>query len=127
MTTKDLIKRLQEVDPEGNTEVVVGSDPIYFVEHLPGYYDGAYVTLIQDHGKDPYYNITGAKVTRAGSKVKIHLMSVEDILQDDSNAYIDTSELTGHTKEWWETHIKQWREESAKIDKDIEEWKKNGK
>ncbi len=36
MKTKDLIERLKEADPEGETEVVVGGTDIYFVESLPG-------------------------------------------------------------------------------------------
>lgn len=78
MKVQELINELKKWDP--NSEVVVGGVPIYFIEELPGYYDGSYCELIQDDKKKPYYNIDGIKFTRAGKKVSLNIMSIEDVL-----------------------------------------------
>jgi hypothetical protein len=93
MTTNELIARLREEDPEGNTQVVVGNTPIYTVESLPAYYDGCMQVLIQDHSKDPYYNITGIRFQSDGRKVSLGRMDWEDVLWNNPQAEIDLSGL----------------------------------
>lgn len=78
MKVQELINELKKCDQD--SEVVVGGVPIYFIQELPGYYDGSYCELIQDEKKKPYYNIDGMKFTRAGKKVSLTLMSIEDVL-----------------------------------------------
>lgn len=75
MKSKDLIALLQKEDPTGETEVVMddGRD-IFFLESLPGYWDGCYTTLIRDPSKKPYYDIVGAKYRSDGRKIKIRAM-----------------------------------------------------
>lgn len=78
MKVKDLLKELQAMDPE--SEVVVGGEAIHFVEELPGYYDGHYEVLIEDPSKKPYYSVDGMKFTRADKKVKLHTLTINDII-----------------------------------------------
>lgn len=121
MKTKDLILELQKCDP--NAEVVVGGEPIFFIEQLPGYYDGSYQKLIQNKSKN--YNIKGIEFTRAGTKVKIHCLSVEDIIWNEES--LDAAKklefkfdpsLNLSQIEWFKNHI-------AKILKDLEDYEKS--
>jgi hypothetical protein len=106
MTTSELIEALKKEDPEGTSEVYVNGEAIYFAERLPGYYDGWYPVLIQDHSKDPYYNITGIRYTKVGTKIRLQTMGMEDILCDNPKA---TVELDGSLGDY-ATRVLQERE-----------------
>lgn len=126
MKTAELIRALQQVDPEGTAEVVVGGRPIYFVEKLPGYYDGPYEILIQDHTKDPYYNIVGMRQTRSGTKLRLVTIDMEDLILDNPDILIELDPSIGPERlasmEKW---VEEKRQESRKINEEIAEWKKN--
>lgn len=63
MKTKELIRRLQEEDPTGELEVTVGKTDIYFIQTLPGYYDGCYQVLKRDQELEGRcYSVIGAEV-----------------------------------------------------------------
>jgi hypothetical protein len=113
MTTKELIQRLQEEDPEGNTEVVVGGEPIHWIENLPAYYDGRCGSLILDHSKDPYYNIVGYRVRESGRKVRLGTVDLEDVLYDNPNATVDLSDLQEREREQWEEKVQKVRREAG--------------
>lgn len=75
MTTSELIKLLQEADPEGNTHIRMnGGVPVY-VEHLPGYYDGAYAYIKKDGDEEKYV------VTKEGSKIDIYCRDMEEFME----------------------------------------------
>ena len=97
MTSKELIKILQELDPEGNVEVSVGSIPIFFIERLPAYYDGSLQVLIRDKSKH-YYNVVGAAYKRKGDKISIQTHSIYDSIWEDPNLPIDYSELSEYDR-----------------------------
>jgi len=92
MKTKELIKLLQETDPVGETEVVVGASDIYFLQHAPMYYDGLPIILIRDDDKKPYYNIAGFKVTSNGNKITIRTVDFEDVLTNDPNCTVELAD-----------------------------------
>ena len=51
MKTKDLIKKLQELDPSGEIEVVdTSNSAIDFVEILPAFYDGTLEIITKNTG-----------------------------------------------------------------------------
>ncbi len=109
MTTKELIEALKKVDPEGDTQVCVGNTPIYFVENETAYWDGLLQVLIQDHSKDPFYNIKGYKVTGSGRKVQLHLMGLDDVILDNPEIPIDLSELSDDRRGEWGQRIEDLR------------------
>lgn len=115
MTSKELIEALRKEDPDGDTEVCVGNIPIYFLGNEAAYWDGRLEMLIQDHSKDPYYNIVGYKVTGRGRKVQLHLMDLDDVILDDPDTPVDLSELEDQTKEMWKERVEDLREETKKI------------
>lgn len=78
MKVKELIEQLSKCDPEA--EVIAEGKCIYFIEELPGYYDGSYQVLIQDKSS-PYFNIKGVEFTRANKKVRLNMMDFEDVIQ----------------------------------------------
>lgn len=47
MKVSKLIATLQELDPTGEVEVVVGGDDITHADRTPGYHDGCYEVLLQ--------------------------------------------------------------------------------
>lgn len=101
MKTAQLIEQLKKEDPEGDTEVVVGGTPIHFVSREPGYYDGHYEVLIEDPAKKPYYAVIGGVATGQGSKVKLHLLSIEDALyncntEEELDAFILTLDFQNY-------------------------------
>lgn len=78
MKVKELLKELSSMDPEA--EIVCGDGGAYFVEQLPGYYDGSYEKLLHDESKKPYYSLKGIEYTRSGTKVVFHTMNAEDLI-----------------------------------------------
>jgi hypothetical protein len=89
MKTKDLIERLNKEDPTGEAEVVVGTRDIFFAEALPMYYDGTPIILIRDKSKEPYYDITGFRMGSSGTKIKLHLMDYEDVIENDPDCIVE--------------------------------------
>jgi len=77
MKTRELIRLLQEADPSGEEQVVVGNEPILDVDRLPAYYDGLMQVLIEDESKKPYYAVIGAAFVNTGTKITIMTHSIE--------------------------------------------------
>ena len=82
MKSSILIKRLLELDPEGNIEVFVGGSDIYFVDKLPYYYDGKPDILIKDESRQDY-NVIGVKQMDKGEKIELKTFSLDDVVFDD--------------------------------------------
>ena len=81
MKTKELIRQLQENDPSGENEVNIDGVDIWYVDSLPGYYDGPYQVLDRDETCQ-YYNIIGAKYKKSGRKVIIKTLSILEALEN---------------------------------------------
>lgn len=103
MTVKELIEALQKQDP--SEEVCVGNRPIYFISSEPSYWDGPLQVLIQDKA-NPYYNVKGAKFVRSGSKVQVHILTIEDALLEDPDMPVEC----GNARD--EALVAQWRKEA---------------
>lgn len=88
MKTKELIRRLQEEDPSGEAEVVVGGEDIYFVEAMPAYYDGRPTLLVHDEAlRDKAWSIVGLHVPAGGvKKLRIVTVSAEDVFLSNPEA-----------------------------------------
>lgn len=99
MKTKDLIAALQEADPSGELEVCNdANEDIYFVETQPAYYDGVLQVLARDRDCR-FYNVTGGKFTSRGNKVRLHTLSLWDVVENDpETAKIDYSEIGNEHK-----------------------------
>ncbi len=84
MTSKELIAELQRIDPEGNIDVCVDNQPIYFLEKAPAYWDGKLGRLIEDPAlKGKAYSIIGYEIVSSGSKIKIRTIGLGDVLFED--------------------------------------------
>lgn len=113
MKTKDLIAELQQQDPSGELECVVGGEDIYFCERQEYYYDGTPTLLVRDESKKPYYHIVGLRVPGSGEKVRLHTMSVEDVFLDHPEAPV--SYETEQTRTRNEPSIEAARADIKKI------------
>jgi hypothetical protein len=95
MKTKKLIELLNEADPTGEIECCVDNHDIYIVERLPAYWDGRLQVLIRDE-TSPWYNVTGAKITSRGDKIKLRTLSIDEAIWNDPELPVDLSECTDH-------------------------------
>lgn len=112
MKTKRLIELLQEADPAGEEHVCVGNVDIHCVYAEPAYWDGPLQILERDE-ENPYYNITGAKYKRSGTKIVITPLSITDAICNDTKLPVDYSELSEHRqKPAQEAHdnLRKWYE-----------------
>jgi hypothetical protein len=78
MKTKELIKLLQEADPNGESYVRIDGGIPVCVELKPGYYDGSY----------SYYDENKKYcISRMGSKVDIHTTAIFDYVVDNMGSF----------------------------------------
>lgn len=110
MKTSELIRRLQEADPNDEAECCVDNEDILFLEVLPGYYDGRLQVFTRDPARAPYFDIVGAKITSAGTKIKIRHCSIEELLIDHPEMPVDTS-TTGSPEAdaGYAAKVEKWR------------------
>lgn len=82
MKTRELVRRLQEEDPTGELEAVVGNEDIYFIEEQEAYWDGTPALLLHDPKKrDRCWSICGLRVMASNErKIQIHTVSVANAL-----------------------------------------------
>ena len=90
MKTRELIRLLQEADPSGELECCVDNEDIHFLEVIPAYWDGRLQVFTRDPARKGYFDIVGAKITAAGTKIKIRHLSIEDLLIDNPEMPVDT-------------------------------------
>lgn len=114
MKTKKLIELLQEADPSGERECVVGNHDILDVSAEPGYWDGAYEVLIREE-ENPFYNVIGAKITTKGIKVVINTLSIKSAIWE-SDSYgehfpveIDTTYVRPESNQRYHDLVEKWR------------------
>lgn len=107
MKTKELIKRLSDLDPTGEIDCCVSNEDIFTIERLPAYHDGSFEVLKRD-ASNPYYNVIGAELRRHGEKIVIKTLSVENALCidpelavhcDDETLKMKISRLTDDAKQ----------------------------
>ncbi len=101
MKTKEVIRRLQEADPSGELECVVGGTDIYFMQREAMYYDGTPVLLVHDPAKrDRCYSVVGLRVPSPNGpdKVQIHLHSPADVFIDHLDCPVEYEPETEHHK-----------------------------
>lgn len=83
MNTKQLIKLLEESDPEGTATVVVGSYSIIGADREPGYWDGHYWKCLNKNGNECVEEYPSKMVlTGNGMKLKLHYMEPDSLLWD---------------------------------------------
>jgi hypothetical protein len=78
MKTKELIKLLQEADPNGESYVRIDDGIPVYVERKPGYYDGSY----SYYDEDRKYCIS-----KMDSKVDIHTTAIFDYVVDNMGSF----------------------------------------
>ena len=90
MKTKELIQQLQELDPEGDIDVIIDGVPVWTVEDLPAYYDGLKPELIQ-LGHE-YFDIIGYRYTSKGRKISLRSCRLSDALVELMQASYEPEE-----------------------------------
>lgn len=112
MKTKDVIAKLQELDPTGETECCIGNADILAIYTQPAYWDGCLQTFDREGHK-----IKGAKIISEGNKIVIHDLSIREALMDQPNLPVEFT--TKYTKDKYEKSVERWREETDEIKTDV--------
>lgn len=112
MKTKDLIARLNEIDPTGEGEVCVGNEDVYTVVAKPCYWDGCQQILERDD-TIPYYNVIGARYRSSGTKICIEPLSVEDAIGSDPE--LPVTYESEYTRNKYQERVDKWRQEVRDI------------
>lgn len=125
MKTKELVKHLLLVDPDGESEVCVGNVDIIDVSTpMPCYYDGQFVQIVCDKKARTEYNCHGVvkvKPRTKGSKIKLHIMDAEEAFLENPDAILEMDPYNDERKKYWLDSVEKWREEGRKLQKDLEE------
>jgi hypothetical protein len=121
MKTRELIRRLQEADPSGETECCVDNHDIFFVERQFAFYDGALEILIRDPTRQPNYDVVGGIIRRTGEKVRIHVLSLEDAIFDskDGQLPVEIEAADDVSRKSIEENVQRWRDD-ARTSKPLE-------
>ena len=85
MKVSKLIAALQELDPTGEVEVVVGGDDITHADRTPGYYDGCYEVL-QYNDK---HEIVGVMVCSQLDKIKLVTWGARDQFWEEPDLVVE--------------------------------------
>jgi hypothetical protein len=85
MKVSKLIAALQELDPTGEVEVVVGSDDISYADRQPGYYDGWYELLQRNDRQE----ITGVMVCTQLDKIKLVTCGARDLFWEEPDLVVE--------------------------------------
>lgn len=80
MKTKDLIKHLQEIDPNGEFEICIENADIEYIDVLPAYYDGR-ITIVKE--RDEYMRSLKSEVTGVGTKINLFRHDWTDRFSDE--------------------------------------------
>jgi hypothetical protein len=118
MKVSELIKELQELDPNDECQVCVGNSPLRWVERLPWYYDGRMTFIEYDTRSIP---IKGGYPNH-GSKIMFHYDTLEDALMDNPDMELDLSGITyqGKVEERYAKMIDKWIQQG----REFQDWKK---
>lgn len=109
MKTSELIAILKEVDPAGDTEVVIDGECIIAVNRLPAYYDGAYQKLNRDsNGK-----FSSASIERSGFKVEFDHISIEDAMWNNEDLDVDCEPAYASIVNDWRKNVQDAKDESS--------------
>lgn len=118
MKTRELILALQKADPNGELEVVVGNEPIFFLTNDPAYWDGTLQKLILDNTCH-FYNVVGAVYCRVGAKIQIHTHSITDALWKNPDLQV---RYEGYMcEERHRDNVERTRIEAKRVIKEIKE------
>ena len=108
MKVKDLIKELKECDQDA--VVCVEGQAIWYVDQLPGYYDGCYDEVVEDDdGSETLI------VRDDGTKVVIKILELDRFLLNDPDMAVEVRCRSTRNQERWERRIEEMREENRKI------------
>ena len=112
MKTKDLIRRLQAADPSGELDVTIGKADIWYIEVLPGYYDGCYQVLKRDDAlEDEGYNLVGAEIRAKGQHICLNSYSVKEMLWSYPDLPVTYDGDSARKK--YEASVAEWRTAKA--------------
>lgn len=119
MKTKEIIERLQELDPAGELECCVDNQSIFSIHVEPAYWDGCLETIQRDSSKRGY-NVIGCKIVSGGEKVSFDVHSIQDAIfhNDEVPVEFDGDHTEMKYKDWVEEQRRVSRQVSHSVDLD---------
>ena len=115
MKTKEVIRLLQECDPSGEEEVLVGNRDIHDICREPAYYDGYAQIMIRDENIQ-CYNVIGAKWTGKGHKISIDAIGIQDAIFNNPDVPVEIDANYPRLNKLVEGWRKECREIEAEAD-----------
>lgn len=85
MKTNELIKLLQEADPDNECEVCSSNDIIIGVDRMPSYWDGRLMKVERDENHDP----VKLSYVSSGNKIKLLIDCFEEAIYDNPDVEVD--------------------------------------
>jgi hypothetical protein len=108
--SKDLIRRLQELDPSGEIEVCIGNEDIWFLQRLPAYYDGPLQVVTREENDRPL----SMKYTNQGDKIDIRRYDPQYFYEYNEDFPVDFSDLHDsaiqYHQDMHERYKREWKE-----------------
>lgn len=119
MKTKELIRQLQKLDPEGECECCISNLDIRYVDRMPYYYDGTLEVLKRD--ENGY--VVGAEYPHV-DKIKIVCDSIGSIICDhpDAEFDVDYSGLSNGRDVRYKASHEEARKRGREIQRSVELW-----
>jgi len=114
MKTKELIALLHNLDPTGETEVVVDDKGVYSVTAEDAALTGPYCRLEKDGCRKPLFSVVGITLESSGPKIRIRPVGVEDFLEEVPDGEINLAKLDSEQKSIYRDRIKNARDKSKK-------------
>lgn len=118
MKTSQLIKLLQEADPNDECTVCISNHPVSDVDRMPYYYDGR----LEYIERDEHHNPIKVGYKAGGQKIKIHCDTIEDALMDNPDAELILDGITYQSQV--QDRYMSFIRECQKDGQEFQEWKR---
>lgn len=109
MKTSELIEQLQKSDPSGELDVVVGNNPVTYVENEHAAYDGAYFKVDSKYS----FVYSGRKIVLTTVDPQDAIEHCFGLIEDDEllEYHFDLSDLPPAIRKWKENELNKYIKE----------------
>lgn len=112
MKTSELIRLLNELDPNGDGDVVIDNIDIFCIDRIESYWDGCKQILVRNYDLQ-HYNVIGAEFRSDGTKLNIKTLSIKDAMLNNPDLPVKVVDTFCHPT--MQKKIDEWREEAKTI------------
>lgn len=127
MKTKKLIELLQEADPSGELECVIGCDDVFDVTEMESYWDGTPALLVRDPSHEGYYDVVGLHLpaSDASNKIRIDALSAASALLSQPDLTVTYG--NEDARHYNEGRVETLRAECRRVIEEVGAWREAGR